>query len=242
MFNKKEPGKVSRLKELWRDKRFRSLIFLGFWFVFAIVIVAAYRPMYNSNVESYREKQESKVNSSVMNNYSYSLLDTKDSKINVITGKVYGNYNLFNINGVDYYYNGKVYKLTLPITEMPISTLGYLRITPKVINNMVERSTMLETDKYSLPLIDFITLYDANELNNIETSQLNEKNVLIDVYKKDGLFYKVDINITDYVKLKEPNVKSDILTFNYTNINEIDDFTKEYESRVQKWVLSLWFL
>lgn len=234
MFNKKEPEKVSKFKELWRDKRFRSLIFLGFWIVFAIAIVAAYRPLYNSNVESYREKQASKVNSSVMNNYSYSLLDTKDSKITVITGKTYGNYNLFNINGVEYYYNGKVYKIGTTITEVPLTTLGYLKITPKLINNMVERSTMLETDKYSLPLIDFISLYDATELNNIDASKLNGKNVLIDIYKKDGLFYKVDINITEYVKLKEPSVKSDILTFNYTNVNEIDDFTKEYESRVQK--------
>lgn len=234
MFSKKEPEKISKFRELWRDKRFRSLIFLGFWIVFAVVIVAAYRPLYNSNVETYREQQKSEVNSSVMNNYSYSLLDTKDSKISVITGKEYGNYNLFNINGVEYYYNGKVYKLTTPITEVPLSTLGYLKITPKMINNMVERSQVLETDKYSLPLIDFITLYNASELNNIDATKLQNKNVLIDVYKKDGLFYKVDMNITEYIKLKEPNIKSDILTFNYTNVNEVEDFTKEYESRVQK--------
>lgn len=234
MFKNKENEEVSKFKELWRDKRFRSLIFLGFWIAFAIIVIAAYRPMYNSSVKSYQEKKTNTVNSSVMNNYSYSLVDTKDSKMNVIVGKVYNEYNLFTVNNVEYYYNGKLYKMTEPITEIDVSNLGYLRITPKVINNMIERASELEANKYSLPLIDFITLYNPTELNTIDSSKITNKNVLIDVYKKDGLFYKVDINITEYVKIKEATVNSDVLTFNYTEINEINDFTKEYEGNVQK--------
>lgn len=232
MFKKKE--EVSRFKELWKDKRFRSLIFLGFWILFAIVVVAAYRPMYNASVKSFQEKQTNTVNSSVMNNYSYSIVDTKDSKMNVIVGKAYGEYNVFTINDVEYYYNGKLYNMAEPIKAVNVSNLGYIRITPKVINNMIERSSELETNKYSLSLVDFITLYNPTELNTIDATKIKDKNVLIDVYKKDGLFYKVDINITEYVKVKEPTVTSDILTFNYTLVNETNDFTKEYEGKVQK--------
>lgn len=235
MFKKiKENEKVSKFRQLWADKRFRSIIFLAFWLIFAILIVAAYRPVYNSNVKSYQEKKTDEVSSVLMKNYNFTLVDTKNDKINVITGKTYNDFKTFTINNVEYYYNGKIYKMTTPATEDLTFKLGYLNITPKLINSMIERATLLETNIYSISLTDFITLYDANELAKYTASTLKDKDVKITVAKENGLFYKVDMDITEYIKLTDQTVNSDVLTFNYTNVNETEDFTKEYESRLLK--------
>lgn len=215
-----------------KDNRLKSLIFLIFWIVFAIGVMTLYRPLYNESVKTYQDKQTDSVNSIFMDNYSYSLLDTKDGKISIITGKAYDDYNLFSINGKEYYYNGSVYLMDEDVTKVSFE-LGYLKITPKMINDFIDRAVSLGDNSYSVSLTDFMVIYDANSLNDVSSDNLSEKEVLIKVYKKDKLFYKVDIDITEFVKLKE-NVSSDILTINYTDVNEVDDFTKEYESRVQK--------
>jgi len=61
---------------------------------------------------------------------------------------------------------------------------------------------------------------------------LQNKSVIIDVIKQENIFSKVSINITELTKLTEPTVGSDVLTFNYTEVNGIEDFTKEYEGQV----------
>lgn len=231
--NKENNENKMSFKEKWKDKRFRSFFYLGFWLFFAIIVVSAYRPEYNSQVESYQEKQTNLVNSSVMKNYSYTILDTKDSKINVITGKVYNEYNLFKINDIEYYYNGSVYQMLKPPVKMDNYDLGYIKITPKIINNMIGLSETVDTNKYKLSLVDFLTLYDASKLSSYDATLLQNKYIFIDVIKNKNLFSKVNFDITEFIKITEPTVVSDILTFNYTEINEIEDFTKEYEGQVQ---------
>jgi len=234
MENKEEvTEKKMSFKEKWKDKRFRSFFYLGAWLLFAVLIVSAYRPQYNSEVKSYQEKQNNIVNSSVMQNYDYTFLDTKDAKINVVTGKVYNDYHLFSIDGINYYYNGLVYQMVTPPVKMESFDMGYLKITPKVINNMIDLSETLSTNKYKLSLVDFLTLYDANKLSGYDATLLQNKYVTIEVFKEDNIFSKVTIDITELIKITEPAVTSDILTFNYTNVNQIENFKEEYEGQVQ---------
>lgn len=229
--NKKEDSKWAKFKNNWKNERFRSFFMLGFWLLFAAIIILSYRPSYNNAVKSYQENKTNEVNSVLMRNYSFTLIDTKNDQMTITKGKVYNEYKTFTINNVEYYYNGQIYKMNEPVEKVTMD-MAYMNITPKLINEMIKKSNLIETNIYELPLTDFLTIYNPDELANLSASSLQNKNVKITVFKNEGLFSKVDIDITEYTKLKE-SVTSNILTFNYMEINKLEDFTKEYESRVR---------
>ncbi len=192
-------------KDIWSNKRYRSLIILGIYFVFFVFVFIyiniqnAPKPVKVIDAMSYYES---------MDNYNFAidLVDkSDDSNINIV-GKCYDGKEFFDIDGSSYYVvSDKVYDSNYDVSDVklnylnPSYILGIIDISTKVseTDNMVDN---YKETTYSVKKDDYVKFYDLDYFND-------QDEVILSIRKKDnkvigvsidGLFYKVDINYSGF--------------------------------------------
>lgn len=230
MSDKKSTFKI--IKELWKNPKTHALMVLGIYaFFFAIVIIYIQIGSSIKNTEpNINNNYSSLDNLNNMKTYEYKYLITKvtnETNIINVEGIKYNNQNSFKIlnDNQTYYIEDDLIK---PNDLFP-DDLYLLEIEPNKIYEYI-----LANDKYSE-----IEYSDGSKkieylisLNDIKTEldiyeQLNDDQIKITTYEEDNVIYKIELNLSEYVKLKNEEINNYNIEINYTNINKISNYKVE---------------
>ena len=74
---------------------------------------------------------------------------------------------------------------------------------------------------YQLPLSKFLSFYDPN---NLLLSTNLTSNILFQVTEKDGMYEKINLDLTSYYQLVDSNTISYMIDITYRNIGKVKDF------------------
>ena len=224
----KENEKYQRFKELWADEKAHSIIVLGFWLVFFVGVVLFMRlsaPVGNQ----VSDNNFSASNFDKMKNYSFSAL-ADGLEVN---GFVYDDKMEFILNNHRYFVSDNVYLINGDKAVIQNFDLSFLKINAKMINNLISGLTGTDVDNYTqyiVPLDRFINLYEID--TDVDLSKAMAYNVIVKVYKNDGVIKGVILDLSNYRLFKFNDNRPFVVTIYYYNVNNISDFTKGYEKLV----------
>lgn len=220
---KKEKSKWEKFKEAWKDPKKHALIVLGIWgilFVLAIIFV---------NLNFSRTPVSTTTSSSPletfknMQSYEFNYTGPNIS----LNGMTYDDKYLLYVNNEKYYKNNVLYKMgetTSAEVEPEI-----LKIDNQMIYDLISNLEPVKKDgyeEYTIPLITFMQSYENSTQGDANS------NIIIDLYEKDNKINKVVIDLTSYYQTKGITTNSYILTISYYNINNLSDFTDEYDEMI----------
>ena len=223
MKNKKNKLNISKLKEMWKEKKGRAKIELSLYLIFFIVIVVFTRVSSSSinNIESNNSEVVSSFINEIKDNYEYDMNITINNDTYNYIGTVLGNNSSIEIksNDIDKYYyimNNKYYELDdngnyilTTINEVyPYINYNYVNINN--IKNFINNSVK-EDNIYRIKISDIILNNTSND--NI-TFIVNEENK------------SINIDYTDLLKIDNDNVNNATLNITFSNINNIISLEK----------------
>ncbi|MCI9110267.1 MAG: hypothetical protein HFH47_00465 [Bacilli bacterium] len=225
----KDNEKYQKFKELWANERTRSIITLGFWLIFFAVVVLFIRVTAPTPTSNDTVNNTAGTSFDKMSNYSFSA-----SSDNVeINGFVYNDNMEFILNNKRYYSNNDVYLINGDKAVKQEFDLSFLKINAKMLNNLLGELKGTEKDnctQYLVPLDRFINLYEID--TEADLSKAMNYNVVVNVYKNKDVIKGVTLDLTNYKLFRFNDNTPFVVTIYYYNINNISDFTKEYEKMV----------
>jgi hypothetical protein len=200
-----------KLKELWKNKYTKPLLFFGFYFIFFSVILLFAYSNNNTNTDNNMNKD---MWDNMNNNYEY-LYEIKDADNQIVSleGKQYGHKNLF-VKKVNDIIDNEVYIFYSDVMIKEDNTWRSINDFKMVDNNF-------DDNYFDLGYVK--QLIDDSELMDSETSFDGSKS---DHYK----FGNLDIGVTsENNTLKKVSIIEPLyqITMQYRNINNVKDFVVE---------------
>ena len=205
----------SKFKELWSDRRYRSIIKLSLYFIF-FAIIFLFLGLSTKNEYSYDE---------VVNFEDYVSYEFV-TNINI-------NDNIYNLNGERYYekykflYNDEIFNLTyedIQESYLDKNIINSFNFTPDLIDNIINKSELVSEKKiissnqiiseYSISLSKYLDILDFN-LSNYD----NPDFISIIVTESDNLVTKIELNLTNFYKNMEEDYFKYEISISYNNIN-----------------------
>lgn len=198
------------IKELLKNKRYRSLIILGLYLVFMSFVVMSIKnvPTNENKIDNRLEEFKLKTNY----NYTYSIKTTKDELVETKT--IFG--TRFN-NKNQLIYEDKTYLFDNVLIGFPINEIDLSKLTYDYIYNYIKESTSDIKDVYTLKLSDFMKIVNGVNITS-------ESNILINIRFIDNTINQIDIDLTKYVNFNQELYDEYSVTINYSNIGNIVDF------------------
>ena len=104
---------------------------------------------------------------------------------------------------------------------------------------MIEKSELVSTEtlhrekmiikNYEISLIDTINIY--NDINNIELENEEEieGSLLIKLYEKDNLSFKIEMDITDLIKYYDALIERYFVILDYSDIGNVSSIDLDLE-------------
>lgn len=221
--------KVKNIKEFIKDKRNRAIVILILYFVFFIFVATFFRN-YSSDVPLIEEKPKTSIEKYCsVGNYAYSYQYQLNGIYFNINGQVFRNENYF-IYDDNYYYlkDGITYQMIdNSFIEITLDNYNFYKITD--ICNMLDNATLIGknedyqtntlSSKYSVPI-------------NVINSEY-EGEMYLTIYEENDLVNKVELDITNYQNLLDPNINNAVIYISYHDMGEVKNFTTMFdESRV----------
>lgn len=249
MKKQKEVNKESFFYKYKNDKKYNAKVqLIGFGILIGFIILSANisnvtnnnynktnkNTILNKQEEQQEEQQEENLLERIDENYSYdinvNLTKTNDEIINYsYIGKSFNNIIEINKDNNlyykvdDYYYKKEENNYNLTTTN---------EIYDLIPNNYIELNKIKEyINKASL---DHITNYSSGKkeslynlyLKDILISNKTEDVVTINVIEENEIL-NIIINYTSLLKVTNDEIKECIVTYNYTNIDKIEEFNIE---------------
>ena len=214
----KDKFSISKLKEMWKDKKGRAIIELSAYLIFFLIVVIFARVSSSSinNTPSTDSSEVSIFIDNIKDNYEYNMDISINDDIYSYHGKVLGNNSSIQMKTNDaekYFYimNNKYYELddkgnyilTTTSEIYPYINYNYLNINN--IKNYINNSTK-EDNKYMIKVSDLILNSNSNE----------EVSIIIDENSKS-----IEIDYTNIVKIDNSNIDNAIVKITFNNINNI---------------------
>ena len=227
MFKKiKENPYYVKFKEMRADPKLKPITSLILWFIFIVIVVIFVRGTVST--KNTTVKTDNVVNKDVSN---YEFTYTNNS--GVIFGESYEDKLEFIYGGNRYYYNGKNVYLIKNQNGTLVTNfdLNVLKITPKMISNLISNLTYTANGKakqYVVPLSRFLNLYEIDV--EADLSLANQYNVIVNVYEKNNNIYMCQLDLTNYYNFRGLN-NDGILTIDIYD-SEVHDFTKYYDELI----------
>ena len=223
-------SKFQILKELWQNPKTHAMVVLGLWLIFIGGLILFLKISSIISMETPSNQLENNIDPlkqfNDMKSYEFNYM-SNDLSLN---GTVYEDKYLLYLDNQRYYKNKSLYKISNNIENSNEPEI--LKLNNKMIYSLIKDISPISNeqyDSYLVPLINFIDTYEGITTNDYNLSSYN---IVINVYKKDDIINKVVIDLTNYYKYKGANIDNYILTINYYNIDNISDFTKEYDEMI----------
>lgn len=214
---KKNPSKLDKLIEMWKDKKGRAKIKLSLYFIFffGVIIFARVLNSQTSNLQNENIDTTSFIYT-ISDNYEYDINIDIDDNTYIYHGKRLGLNESFNLNydtTIDYYYikSDKYYELDdngnyiLTSKDDIYVYLEYKYINLSYIKELISRSN-IEDNIYKIKLSDLIL---NNNSDNYVMISINEETKTI------------TIDYTELFKLNNEDTTRVLVTMTYSNINNI---------------------
>jgi len=207
---------LNLFKELWKNKRYRSLIILGFYFIFIMFIVMGLK----STPSIPKVEEPVKTSYESMNNYEYTYTITSNEVIN-IEGMRYQDKEiiLYKNDNKKYYYDEDGFYL---VSDNQMNRTSYILydysmkdLRPNRINQLLLSSTLSHEmsyqnneikKEYKIAIKDYLRWLNG-------TFSSDDSIITIEVIEKDSLVNKITLDLTNY--------NNTTLTINYFNHNKL---------------------
>ncbi len=216
MFKKiKENTFYKKFKEMRCDPKLRPITSLVLWFIFIFLVIVFVRVTSSSAIKSAPKEEKQNLS-------SYEFTYTNND--GVIFGLADNGKMEFIFGNNRYYYNGEKVYLIKGRNAKVIDNfdLKVLKITPNLLANLISNLTYHldgEARQYAVPLSRFINLYEG-DIEGV-FSQVDNYNILINVYEKNNEIYMYKLDLSNYYKFRSLN-DSGILTIDiYSDLDEV---------------------
>ncbi len=210
-----------KFKQLWGDKRYRSIFILLLYLIFFIILFT----FLNLNKSVIDTNYKEAINFENYDTYEFSANISINGFVYDIQGKRYKNkYNVI--------YSEQQFNLSFEdilASDFDTNIINLFRYTPDLINNMLENSTLVSEKKiiadntivkeYSLDIEKYLQILDYSLLSY----DLNDK-IVITVSELDKEITRVQLNLSDFYKNLEEAYQDYVITINYSNINNVLEF------------------
>ena len=213
----KEKISLSKLKEMWKDKRGRAKIELSAYLIFFLIVVVFAR-VSSSTVKKSNINQDNSISfiNEINDNYEYNMNITINNDNYNYKVKVLGNNSSIVYTSNDdikmyYTMNNKYYELddngnyilTTPLEIYPFINYNYLNISN--IKNFIKYS-IKENNTYKIKVSEIILNNNSNDEIIINVDEENKS---------------IDIDYTNILKIDNNDIDNANVKITFSNINSI---------------------
>lgn len=223
---------------LWANRRTRAAIILTFYFFFFLFIIVSLRMRPDRPLSSQTKEDKSEFSFATMDNYEYDMTITYRSNTVTNTFLLSGTryqekHRLQTLDSLQPYYvkDDGIYTVTNGVETLTSLNYGInlYRLSPTLFSSMIEEAELQSTIEYEdgieylyqLPLSKFLSFYDPN---NLLLSTNLTSYILFQVTEKDGMYEKINLDLTSYYQLVDSNTISYMIDITYRNIGKVKDF------------------
>ena len=234
---KKKNKYIEFIKELYKSKRGRALLFFLFYIIFFVIIISMIRSSYNES-PNYDEKKsninvEYKLDGIENGNYHFTREENINGEITNFTGDKSNN----RIEGVmtsnNTFYNYFIYDSinlikTTDKYEITNELYHFNNITDdKTIKNIINKSTLISKTEYETGNISYNYEVTTNTIDYI----LNNTNIDIDMptnkitleANEEDEVIKITYDLSSYATYINNTPMTMSISINYSNFGEIED-------------------
>ena len=234
---KKKNKYIEFIKELYKSKRGRALLFFLFYIIFFVIIISMIRSNYNES-PNYDEKKsninvEYKLDGIEKGNYHFTREENINGEITNFTGDKSNN----RIEGVmtnnNTFYNYFIYDSinlikTTDKYEITNELYHFNNITDdKTIKNIINKSTLISKTEYETGNISYNYEVTTNTIDSI----LNNTNIDIDMptnkitleANEEDEVIKITYDLSSYATYINNTPMTMSININYSNFGEIED-------------------
>lgn len=219
----KESDWYQKFKELWSNKKTHSLIVLCFWLIFIVAAFIFVRV--SSTTTNYTPEENNEITLSDIKNYEFRYV----TSTNEYDGQAYDEKMLFYLNNHQYYVNENVYLVSDTLELQQNFDLNVMKINITMLNELLADLTYSEVDggkQYLVPLNKFIEAFEGTS----DSNALNY-NIVITLFGEDTI-NKITMDISNYVIFKTGQTQTYLVTLYLYNVNNVTDFTSEYDKMI----------
>lgn len=224
----KENPYIQKFLELWQVPRYRSLIILGLYIIFFVIVISSIKMQNSNNIKNISiPAVDIMTNYKNMDNYQYNVTIKNDDTV-TLSGKVYKNNQTLLCNDNNYYItNNKIYIKQEKYIEQTEKLFEFdiWKFNPVFISNLIEKGIMESKTEFSdgiiaksylVPSRDFIKEYFGDETTS-------DDKIKITVYQNDKRVTKIELDISTVYHIQQYSNQYDYLvTIEYEFIDEID--------------------
>ena len=234
---KKKNKYIEFIKELYKSKRGRALLFFLFYIIFFVIIISMIRSNYNES-PNYDEKKsninvEYKLDGIEKGNYHFTREENINGEITNFTGDKSNN----RIEGVmtnnNAFYNYFIYDSinlikTTDKYEITNELYHFNNITDdKTIKNIINKSTLISKTEYETGNISYNYEVTTNTIDSI----LNNTNIDVDMptnkitleANEEDEVIKITYDLSSYATYINNTPMTMSISINYSNFGEIED-------------------
>jgi hypothetical protein len=226
--------KYNKYKELKKNPRYNALFKLLFWFAFfgilyLIVISGVSQSKYvtTNDGESTKVTTNSVENYNNMKSYEYQYIlnynDGTDKNV-IVDGTYFEENYYFKIGENNYYFSDSLYLVLRDTKQLLVDPKIDLPISLTEIDRFVIYNWINGAEKDSE-----VTYKDNSKVIEYVYSVDDSYKVYIEVYEKDYMIEKIDINLIDFLSTKNLQLNKFDIHIEYKNINNISSYEKNYD-------------
>lgn len=206
---------VNKFKQLWKDKRYRSLMILLMYLIFFIIIFS----ILNFDSSKVQSNYERIIKFKDYNIYDFSVeLDINDF-VYQLNGKHYQ-------DKYEFIFDNQNFDMTydeIKQSNLDINIVNTFEFTPYFINNILDNSVLISEKKvvatneivkeYSLDLSKYLQMLDYN----LDSYNPNDA-ILIMVTEFSNQVTSITLDLTNFYKNLEEAYHEYKITINYSNL------------------------
>ena len=198
------------IKELLKNKRYRSLVILGMYLIFITVVVLSIKNVPTKEITTDIRLENFKLKTNY--NYTYSIITSIDSieESKIIMGARFEDKNQLIFEDKTYLYNDVL--IGFPINQIDITKLQY-----DYIYDYIKLGNKSSNDTYSVSLNDFMKIVNGVTITS-------DKLITIKVIYDNDIVTNIELDLTEYVNYNQNLYDKYMVVINYTNIGNVVDF------------------
>ena len=234
---KKKNKYIEFIKELYKSKRGRALLFFLFYIIFFVIIISMIRSSYNES-PNYDEKKsninvEYKLDGIENGNYHFTREENINGEITNFTGDKSNNriegvmtsnntfYNYFIYDSINLIKTADKYEITNELYHFNNIT------DDKTIKNIINKSTLISKTEYETGNISYNYEVTTNTIDSI----LNNTNIDVDMptnkitleANEEDEVIKITYDLSSYATYINNTPMTMSISINYSNFGEIED-------------------
>lgn len=234
---------IKFILDLRKTERGKAILFLGFYFVFFLVLIIFIRvssnnykgPLYELYSEEARMYTYDKI---LAENYNYTYTISIDDNVYVYNGQKYNNMELFTFNDVNYFFDGVDYYIIDSVNNMFIKVDNPNKLSDFTtflrLGEVIEDATYVSKTEFGDGKTLFNYLISSNSmikvLDDIDTDIDEVPNSVVFNTSGDNLHIdSIDLDLTSYGKYKNICLNSLKINISYYNFGEVLEIVSPFK-------------